>query len=864
MKPVLLYIIVCLVGAQVSQGQIRRVKNTKSELDFLLTNTGILFNNDAEAGLRWPRGSSDIYMFGAGFWFGAKKTLPPSAGSERWALVGSLDDSLIAICGNPTTTTVIVGTLDDSIYCRSESDKTWKTVSIPARKYSHPSLVTLPSGDELIAVDSGVFLGKDSGPWIQAAGTKGERILAVSSYGAIVASGQHGPAIFSILIPDASFKNWSICRTTTTKISAVTASIGSSNDNKNIAVSNNTLIWISTDFGVTWDSTAKPSAATIRAIAFSPVDGSMIIASDGIYQSNDKGKHWVSRNIGIGNALIQAFKAGGTGFIAATVNGLYFLPIDSMNNGGWINYSSGLPFVPIVAVDLDPSGKCHVTLANGSVYTQYIGGEFQSNLISVCELSFNPSTGAGWFAPGEQAVEKESADTIGKYFPYLSTSYDKKSGLPLIVDSITPPYRWPIWAKPEDAPAIKTNFRFGSALSKISERETASQTGAKPAFISDEDIVTVYNDADTSLNPLFKEGNNYPLGLTVEQRNYSWQFGTYRDVVFIRYLLKNTSADTLKECYFAPALDPDLGGGSGAANDNNIVITRADSVLVRSALGTEPSVQEFADNPSALNMAYQWSDPEGGKEYGVIGFAFVETPIVNAGKVISPDDSIALGGYGDGSLYPTHQLGLRTFRTWTINNDPQGDGARYSFISSGLQDHGTLKGDLRALLSTGPFDLLPGAAATITLAVGIVRPSMTDRQKNIDSLISLIAHAHRFFASKESIPGNPQATIIRNFGGSPDQAVSSKNRVSNIDLKVYPNPSSSLGILQYTLKEYSTISIAIYNESGQKSIQPLLEKKVAAGKHEVPLDLSMLPSGQYTCVVTCNGEPNAIPIVLSK
>src|SRR3954470_7145340 len=52
-----------------------RQTNTYSNLSFYYTNRGVLFNNDAVAGLVWPRGTDNRYIFGGGLWFATQKEI---------------------------------------------------------------------------------------------------------------------------------------------------------------------------------------------------------------------------------------------------------------------------------------------------------------------------------------------------------------------------------------------------------------------------------------------------------------------------------------------------------------------------------------------------------------------------------------------------------------------------------------------------------------------------------------------------------------------------------------------------------------------------------------------------------------------
>ncbi len=414
---------------------------------------------------------------------------------------------------------------------------------------------------------------------------------------------------------------------------------------------------------------------------------------------------------------------------------------------------------------------------------------------------------------------------------------------------------------------LRSNFRFGSRVSSVTDRDSQSQSGAKPVFISGEDVLNTYTDTDATANPEFDSTDGlYPLGLTVNESIYSWQFGRYRDLLYIRYAIKNCSGDTLRDCFFAPAFDPDLGIDAAAAgNDFCSSITNADSILVKNILRSDTLNARYFSDPTGLNMAYQWSKPESGKEYGALGLAFVETPIVTSGKIIMSNDSNGLGGYGPNSLYRANSLGINTFRRWTISNDPTSASTRYLFISSGIKDHdpGT-GGDVRVIFSTGPFDMVPGEVMTSTVAIGVVHPSTSVLQTNIDSLISLMAFAHRFFAHEISQSGDSNTVIIRHFEANPDEDVRTVNTIPNIDLHLYPNPISSSGILQYTLNERSEISVLLYDDLGRTILQPIVNKTQEKGQHDLPIDVSSLSGGHYSCTVLCNGQAQTIQLILSK
>lgn len=408
----------------------------------------------------------------------------------------------------------------------------------------------------------------------------------------------------------------------------------------------------------------------------------------------------------------------------------------------------------------------------------------------LCELGYNPNSGAGWYTEGEIGDPENGSNANQKYISYLSPRYSKTTGLydNVVRSSVPSKYtHWPIW----DTSATKTlnrNYYFGDYIADESYRNhLAVLAGAsppqalpngkipKPAMLSQEDIVNVYSDQDISANPEYKVNSGYPFNLNIVEVIYTWSFGKYRDMMFIRRKVTNASTtETLFECFVSPAFDPDLGvGGGAAANDINSYfgLTPQDSLDCRNFF---PTSSPYHNDPTALNMARQWSKSESSAvppgEYGCIGFTFLESPITSPnGDIVDISDSAAVGGYCNG----LPQLGLYTFAQWTISNDPPTPDLRYDFLSSGIKGHDVTIGgangaDMRLLFSTGPFTLPPGKSVETTVGIGIARPSTTKLRDNQDSVVKLIAFAHRVFADTTGsyqIPTDPGtcASIVKHF-----------------------------------------------------------------------------------------------------
>lgn len=400
-----------------------------------------------------------------------------------------------------------------------------------------------------------------------------------------------------------------------------------------------------------------------------------------------------------------------------------------------------------------PRGTAESYIFGGGLWfatKKVIGGKRRK----LCELGYNPNSGAGWYREGEffpqGSVDGTGLSSDTRYKSFVSSRYDNQGRFTGSIGSNDPNAApWPLWDSAESK-TLNRNYYFGDFISNEGERvEKTLPNGkkTKPAIISQEDIVNIYTDADYSQNPEFKPNSGYPFYLNITEVIYSWSFGAYRDMIFLRHKVKNASTDTLYECYMAPAFDPDLGIGSNpAGNDHNRYVDYADSTITKRVLkGTC-----FERDPRRLNMALQYSEPEQGKEYGVIGFSFLESPPAPTEggnrEVRDLSDSESVGGYNPNDPNRIPQLGLATFKKWQIQNDPPTSDLRYDFLSDGSRDgDNTAPQDVRLLFSTGPFTLPPGKTAETVVGIGIAHPSTTDRQKNIDSLFKLMVFAHSVF-----------------------------------------------------------------------------------------------------------------------
>jgi hypothetical protein len=399
-----------------------------------------------------------------------------------------------------------------------------------------------------------------------------------------------------------------------------------------------------------------------------------------------------------------------------------------------------------------PRGTTNFYIFGGGLWfatKKNIGG----HLRKLCELGYNPNSGVGWFSDGE--TNAPSGNTEAEYVSYVSPRYKTSDGsydgIPR--SSVTGSAHWPIW----DTASTKTlnhNYYFGDYIADENQRVALAIAAnghqalngkiPKPAMLSQEEIVNIYTDQDVTQNPEYRAGIGYPFGLNVVEVIYSWSFGRYRDMIFVRRKVTNASKDNLTDCFMSAAFDPDLGATAGDEqyDDNSFFgLTPADLAFCQK---TFPIGSPYHDNPFALNMAEQWKTiPPKGVTFGVIGFTFLESPVTAPnGNILDISDSASVGGYCN-----LNQLGINTYRRWSITNDPPTPDLRYDFQSSGTKDGPLGAGaDQRMLFSTGPFNLPPSQSVEYVIGIGIAWPSTTTLQANKDSCVKLIAFAHSVFA----------------------------------------------------------------------------------------------------------------------
>ncbi len=230
--------------------------------------------------------------------------------------------------------------------------------------------------------------------------------------------------------------------------------------------------------------------------------------------------------------------------------------------------------------------------------------------------------------------------------------------------------------------------------------------------VSTGDAWMVFNDTDPANHTAGRTPR--PIGIEVYQSIYSWNLPWNRDIVFMKYDIRNRSSDTLKDLYLGICCDADVGN----AADDWCGLCR--HKYIKNATGTD---SVFADN-----LGYVYSDDA--SPSGFIGFDFLQSPYVK-----NPDGSIdgfdGIDNNGNGLIDEPaegRQVGMSSFQIFILAGDPKNDFEQYLGLAGydwndptypyvPYDSNDAAPDDKRFLQATGPVTLAPNELTTVTVAV---------------------------------------------------------------------------------------------------------------------------------------------------
>jgi hypothetical protein len=251
-----------------------------------------------------------------------------------------------------------------------------------------------------------------------------------------------------------------------------------------------------------------------------------------------------------------------------------------------------------------------------------------------------------------------------------------------------------------------------------------------------------------------------------------------------------------------------------------------------------------------LQKSYQWSAPTRDD------FVIFQYQVTNTGQNgnlsqvhlalwLDPDHALNgtynddLGGYDsqrrliytyDSQNNPGGYLGVKMLGAGTVPftarvfapSDPRDDNERFQFMTAGIVPPPTAPNDVRILITAPPFDLAAGQSRTV--AFGLLLGN---------GLAELQAHADTMAAIYDGV-------VVGVREGSSSADIPRENFLR----QNYPNPFNPSTLIQFGLSKKSQVKLEIFNTLGQ-TIATLVDRELAAGKHEAKWEAANAQSGIY-------------------
>ena len=259
-----------------------------------------------------------------------------------------------------------------------------------------------------------------------------------------------------------------------------------------------------------------------------------------------------------------------------------------------------------------------------------------------------------------------------------------------------------VYADPAARDAALADYEAGAEIHGAPDVEV--QGDGSLNILGDQMTWAVYNDAASGPH-INGAGSTPPLGLEVQQTTFAFnRTGALGNTVFISYKIINKGVNNITEMYVSQWSDPDLGG----AFDDLV------GCDVSRSLG-------YVYNATNNDGVYLSQPP-------AVGYDFFRGPTNPAGDTLQmasfnkyingtdPDDAEKTYNYmkglnADGSVVINPVTGDAT--TFVVDGDP--------VTGSGWLD--TSPDDRRLMLSTGPFEMAPGAVQEVVAAIIVAQSS---------------------------------------------------------------------------------------------------------------------------------------------
>jgi len=539
-------------------------------------------------------------------------------------------------------------------------------------------------------------------------------------------------------------------------------------------------------------------------------------------------------------------------------------------NSEKINYQKFRFFINSFNLPINNSGVlADVNIADPDLNISGAGGKY-ANITALFSGGFALS---GYSGNTMWANGVMSAGLVEDYQPGpVGTQPEDPKNLIYVLRSEDPAFSasWQAWRD-----AVTTGARFydgdNDGIYNPVDKNGNSQWDAnedRPDLMGDLTAWCVYNDA---VPESLRRWDVAPQGIEIRQTLFGSRWGTepaFQNTVFVRYSIvnKNLQVPVMDSVFFGMYGDPDLGA---PWEDSFGIDTLHGSAYVYN----DTTDMQYGENaPSLFSKIVQ------GPRVYLPGVTFTD---VNQNGVYDPGTDIPLdtaynrlGGYLGREIYPG-AMNLRVSRGRTaMGGDPvyrepntalegrnfiiglNGDGSvvnpctfTYGIIAGGANcalinplihfsgdpvlHYGWLhriKGDLKSMISAGPFKL--------------------EYNKPVDILTAYVIG--RGTTGKNSI------TVTRGYSGVIDNSY--RSNFTNMPTGIaggdeempgefslgqnYPNPFNPSTVISYQLSVKSFVSLKLYDVLGNE-VAELINEEQQPGNYEVVFDASQLSSGIY-------------------
>lgn len=428
-------------------------------------------------------------------------------------------------------------------------------------------------------------------------------------------------------------------------------------------------------------------------------------------------------------------------------------------------------------------------------------------------INYNPYTGSSWFVPGLISDGDAAIQSLDKkYRNYLSTNFDPISGK---TKKTSEGPDWSLWKSNSNG-----EFNYGNNEYKFVGDELKRNTDnypEGPLFISSEDIATIYKDTDLSRYEggiAYRKSQGYPLKIEIQSNILTWYSEKLRDFILLTYVITNKSSDILKNCYIADIVDPDIvyfpNASIGAINDR----------------------AKYYTDDTSLNLSVAWTNTDKGEKqlgFGYLGVFLLETPAVDEQGNLRHDKLV---------YNKDEQLGLTSFRIWSIDNDLKENDERYDFLASSKKDLEAGPSDIRLVFSTGEFNLKPNESAIIKIGITAALPSKGAEADGTKEDMNDLINNVKYYVNQY---------YLNQFTNVDDERNDSKNKIN-----IFPNPSSNF--LRIETEYLENPELVFYNILGNQFTLNWTQR-ISNNKMIFEINTSELKTNTYFYKIT-NGTKN--------